>query len=240
MSCLIVEDEIYFAQVLHRAMQNHYSQNDIACDGERALAMAKTTCYDLILLDLTLPKIDGIAVLRRLRREGVASRILIVSGRDAVDQRIDGLNAGADDYICKPFHLEELHARVAALQRRPQPLLTVADLVLDNVRLSVTRGGQKIQLCRKEFSILEYLIRNAGIPVTRALLMEHCWDGESVAAPSVIDVYINCLRRKIDHGFENKLIHTLRGVGYTIMDTEAKKLSLVKRSTGTVDESVGT
>jgi DNA-binding response OmpR family regulator len=227
-SCLIVEDESYFAQVLQRAMQNHFSQVDIASDGEQALGLAKGARYSLILLDLTIPKIDGLFVLQRLRGEGVMSHILIVSGRDAVAQRIEGLRAGADDYICKPFHMDELRARVRALMRRPVPQLlrlSVADLVLDTVRLSVTRGGKRIELCKKEFAILEYLMRNSGYPVTRALLMDHCWDGKFEGSSSIIDVYINYLRRKIDQGFEKKLIHTLRGVGYTILDNENNALA---------------
>lgn len=223
MTCLIIEDDPCFAQVLQRAMRDHFSTVDIAADGEQALALAKGCRYVMILLDLTLPKIDGISVLQRLRHEGVLAHVLIVSGRDAVSERVEGLKAGADDYICKPFHLEELRARVKALLRRPVPQLLklcVADLEVDTVHMTVNRNGKRINLCKKEFAILEYLMRNSGYPVTRTLVLDHCWDHNFEGQPSIVDVYINFLRRKIDQGFDKKLIHTLRGIGYTLMDMD--------------------
>jgi DNA-binding response OmpR family regulator len=175
---------------------------------------------------LEVPKIDGLTLVQRLREKGVSVPILVLSRRGAVADRVQALWAGADDYLCKPFDMKELHARVRALSRRSasQVLkLRVADLEMDILKRSVTRASQRIDLCKKEFAILEYLMRNADSAVTRDKLLDHVWGGTFDRLTNIVDVYINYLRRKIDHGFEKKLIHTARGIGYMISGTDPRR-----------------
>lgn len=225
-SCLIVADDPVLARQLEQALQPQFVVVDLACDAEEALTFTDRTRYSLILLNVPLRGIDGSALVGKLRQTGVLAHVIILSDRCEVADRVEGLRAGADDYLCKPFHLDELLARVYALLRRPVPHLTklqVADLELDCTEQRVTRAGKRIHLGRKEFAILEYLMRNARHPVSRKQIIDACWDGGLEGSPSILDVYISYLRGKIDHGFQKKLIHTLRGVGYTITDSAPKK-----------------
>ena len=195
---------------------------DLASEGEDGLALAELTPYDLIVLDLMLPGLDGFQILRRLRDDGVATPVIILTARNAVDDKIRGLDLGADDYLTKPFAFEELLARVRALLRRGQPqvspVLKVADLALDPAARRVTRAGQRIELTAKEYALLEYLMRHHGRVLTRTMISEHVWDQTFDSYTNVIDVYVNYLRKKVDQGFEPKLIHTVRGVGYTLRE----------------------
>jgi DNA-binding response OmpR family regulator len=226
-SFLVIDDDQNNAQLLREALSEHgLSGIDIASDGDRGLSLASSTQYNLIILELAVPKIDGLTVLRSLREKGVSVPILVLSRRNAVADRVQALWAGADDYLCKPFDMEELHARVRALSRRSasQVLrLRVADLEMDILQRSVTRAGKRIDLCKKEFAILEYLMRNADSAVTRDKLLDHVWGGNFEGLTNIVDVYINYLRRKIDQEFEKKLIHTARGIGYMISGTDPRR-----------------
>jgi len=235
---LVIDDDQNNAQLLREALSEHgLSGIDVASDGDRGLSLASSTQYNLIILETDVPKVDGLTILRSLREREVSVPILVLSRRDAVADRVQALWAGADDYLCKPFEIEELHARVQALSRRSasQVLkLRVADLEMDILQRSVTRAGKRIDLCKKGFAILEYLMRNADSAVTRDKLLEHVWGGTSEGLTNRVDVYINYLRRKIDQNFEKKLIHTARGIGYMISGSdqrpETKPLRLI--STG--------
>jgi two-component system copper resistance phosphate regulon response regulator CusR len=193
---------------------------DIAADGEKALAQAYINDYDLIILDVMLPRKDGIEVCRELRAAGSATPILILTARDAVEDRVGGLDAGADDYLAKPFDFEELLARVRALLRRKSALypevINVADLSVNTRARQVSRGGREIDLTAKEYALLEYLARRANEVVGRADLAEHVWDENLDPFSKVIEVFIQRLRRKIDSGQESRLIHTRRGEGYLL------------------------
>ncbi|RMF10179.1 MAG: response regulator, partial [Alphaproteobacteria bacterium] len=188
-------------------------------DGE---FLAEVNDYDLIILDLMLPKKNGITVCRELRASGVSTPVLMLTARDSVEDRVRGLDAGADDYLPKPFAFEELLARVRALLRRQSetktPTLKLADLELDPISRRVTRAGKPIRLTTKEYALLEYLMRNAGKVLSRTLIGEHVWDMNFDPESNVIDVYISHLRAKIDKGFETPLLHTLRGQGYLLSD----------------------
>jgi DNA-binding response OmpR family regulator len=176
--------------------------------------------HDLIILDIALPKIDGLQVLKKLRERNVRTPVLLLTVRATIEDKVLGLDSGADDYLTKPFVFQELLARIRALLRRkPEagpPLLRVDNLVLDPARHLVTRGGERIDLTSKEFALLEYLMRNAGRVLTRAMISEHVWDYDFDTETNIIDVYVNYLRRKIDSGGEKKLIHTVRGSGYVL------------------------
>jgi DNA-binding response OmpR family regulator len=193
---------------------------DLASDGEEGLAMVLDQVHDLIILDIALPKIDGLQVLKKLRERKVPTPVLLLTVRATIEDKVLGLDSGADDYLTKPFVFQELLARIRALLRRkPEagpPLLRVDNLVLDPARHLVTRGGEKIDLTSKEFALLEYLMRNAGRVLTRAMISEHVWDYDFDTETNIIDVYVNYLRRKIDSGGEKKLIHTVRGSGYVL------------------------
>jgi DNA-binding response OmpR family regulator len=219
-SFLLVDDDKANAQLLRPALSDKgLSGIDIASDGEQALSLISSTRYNVIILELELPKIDGLTVLRSLREKGISVPVLVVSRRTTVADRVAALWAGADDYLCKPFELEELQARLRALSRRAasQVLkLMVADLEMDILQRSVRRAGKPIDLCKKEFAILEYLMRNVDCPVTRDKLLDHVWGGNFEGLTNIVDVYINYLRRKMDHDCQNRLIHTVRGTGYMI------------------------
>jgi two-component system, OmpR family, copper resistance phosphate regulon response regulator CusR len=227
MPCLMVEDNPVSALNMKYQLNREFVVN-IARDGEEALSLNDLPRYRFILLDLGLPKLDGLSVLRRLRQRGVSAPIIIVSCRDAISDRVEALRAGADDYVTKPFAPEELFARIRAKLRRP-PMqvmqLRVADLEMDCVRRTVRRAQKLIQLCSKQFLILECLMRNAGQPVTRAMILEHIWNYEYSGSSNVVNVYISQLRRKIDDGHPKELIHTVHGTGYTIMDPEAASVA---------------
>jgi heavy metal response regulator len=216
---LVVEDEVRVRSFVERGLREAGFAVDGAGDGEEGLRLALVNPYDAIVLDLMLPKKDGLAVLRELRAAGRATPVLVLTARDEVDDKVRGLNAGADDYLPKPFAFAELLARVRALLRRgtARPsLLEIGDLRVDILARKAERSGQRLDLTPKEFALLEYLARHAGEVVTRTMISEHVWDMNFDSFSNVIDVYIRYLRRKIDEPFEQKLIHTRRGVGYVL------------------------
>ncbi len=225
MRILVVEDEKRIADFLGRGLESAGYAVDLAADGNSALDMVHGTDYDLIILDLMLPDVDGLKVLEKLRNRKVSPPVLILSARGALDDRVKGLELGADDYLVKPFAFVELLARVRALLRRGQPIperLQVSDLVLDCIRRKVTRAGENIELAPKEFSILEYMMRNRGRPLSRTMIVEHVWDMDYDGLTNIVDVYIRHLRSKIDDRFPTKLIHTVRGIGYMLDMPEQK------------------
>jgi len=223
MRILVVEDEKRIADFLSRGLENGGYTADVAGDGATALEMVHATEYDLIILDLGLPDMDGMAVLKKIRTRKTSPPVLILSARDAVDDRVKGLETGADDYLVKPFAYVELLARVRVLLRRGQPTperLQVGDLSLDCIRRKVTRGGENIELAPKEFSILEYLMRNRGRPLSRTMIVEHVWDMDYDGLTNIVDVYIRHLRSKIDEKWPDKMIQTVRGIGYMLDSAE--------------------
>ena len=220
MRVLVVEDDAPLAGMLARSLREQGYAVDVAPDGEQALYQVAVNEYDLAILDLALPRRDGMEVARGVRARGLRLPILMLTARDAVRDRVAGLDAGADDYLTKPFELEELHARVRALLRRlPEVLpseLRVDDLVVDTRRHGAERGGTPIPLTTKEYAMLEYLARHAGRVVGRAELTEHVWDEHHDPMSNAIEVYINRLRRKVDRAGLTPLIHTHRGAGYRL------------------------
>jgi heavy metal response regulator len=220
MKILIVEDEKKVASFIKRGLkENHYTV-DVAEDGDRGLLLADVNEYDLIILDIMLPGTDGITVCRELRKRKKDVPIMLLTARDEVKDKVSGLDAGADDYLTKPFAFDELLARVRALSRRKTgqkvTKLRVADLELDQLTHKVTRGGREIELTSKEYSLLEYLMLNANRVVTRTMISEHVWEDDFDTFTNVINVYINYLRKKIDEGYEKNLIHSIRGTGYIL------------------------
>jgi len=221
MRILIIEDEKRIQDFLSRGLESAGYAVDVAGEGNAGVEMVHATEYDLIILDLNLPDIDGLQVLQKIRNRKVSPPVLILSARDAVDDRVKGLELGADDYLVKPFAFVEMLARVRALLRRGQPTperLQVGDLVLDCIRRKVTRSNENIELAPKEFSILEYMMRNRGRPLSRTMIVEHVWDMDYDGLTNIVDVYIRHLRSKIDDRYPAKMIHTVRGIGY-MLDT---------------------
>jgi two-component system copper resistance phosphate regulon response regulator CusR len=221
MRILVVEDEKRIADFLSRGLESGGYAVDVANTGGTAVDMVHAADYDLVILDLGLPDMDGLAVLQKIRNRKVSPPVLILSARDAVDDRVKGLEGGADDYLVKPFAFVELLARVRVLLRRGQPTperLQVGDLVLDCIRRRVTRAGENVDLAPKEFSILEYLMRNRGRPLSRTMIVEHVWDMDYDGLTNIVDVYIRHLRSKIDDKWPLKMIQTVRGIGY-MLDT---------------------
>jgi two-component system copper resistance phosphate regulon response regulator CusR len=220
MRILVVEDERVAAEVLAKGLREHAYAVDTAGDGATALEQAGTNDYDLIILDVLLPHINGLDVCSRLRADGLSVPILMLTARGGPDQRVEGLDAGADDYLPKPYHFPELLARVRALLRRGPALtpsvLCVQDLTLDTRARRVERAGRAIALTTKEYALLEYLVRRQGDVVGRADIAEHVWDDSFDPMSNLIEVYIQRLRRKIDDGQSVKLIHTRRGAGYSL------------------------
>jgi two-component system copper resistance phosphate regulon response regulator CusR len=218
---LVIEDEPKVARVLLEGLKAEQFAVDLAQDGESGLELASEADYDAIILDLNLPRLDGLTVLRRIRKKRFEMPVLILSARTDVADRVRTLNSGADDFLLKPFSFEELVARIHALLRRPTKLLdrlSVGDLEIDRVRHVATRAGKTIPLTQREYALLEYLMRNAGRPVTRTMVVEHVWNLGFEGLTNIVDVYINYLRTKIDGGFGTKLIHTVRGIGYVLAD----------------------
>jgi len=220
MRVLVVEDERKVASFLARALRENAYAVDIAETGEKALEMAAKAPYDVILLDVRLPGLSGIEVCRELRAGGVEAPVLMLTARSLVEQRVEGLDAGADDYLVKPFVLAELHARVRALIRRGLKLggakLRYADLEMDRHRRQVRRGSTAVSLTSKEFALLEFLMVHARETVTRSEIVEHVWDVHFDSETNLVEVYINRLRQKIDQNRSPKLIHTIRGAGYRL------------------------
>lgn len=218
MRVLVVEDELKIASFIRRGLKEEGFAVDVAHDGEEGHFLATTNDYDLLTLDVMLPKQDGFTLCKRLRNEGVQSLIIMLSVRDDVKDRVKGLDCGADDYLTKPFEFEELLARVRAQLRKKHVghhvSYVVGDLTLDPLTHEARRGDQVIPLTSREYALLEYLMRNAGKVVTRTMLAEHVWDIHFDSSSNVIDVYINYLRSKVDGGHEIKLIQTVRGRGY--------------------------
>ena len=220
MRILVVEDEPKVASFIRRALEEESYAVDAADNGNDGLDMAQGGSYDLVILDLMLPGLPGTEVLKRMRAARLKMPVLILTARSQVDQKVHGLDAGADDYLTKPFAIDELLARVRALLRRgtgePTGLLQVDDLVLNPATREVFRAGQRIELTSKEYALLEYLMRNTGRVLTRPMIAEHVWNLDFDTFTNVIDVYVNYLRNKIDRGRDRKLIHTVRGSGYVL------------------------
>ncbi|WP_019907869.1 MULTISPECIES: response regulator transcription factor [Thermoanaerobacter] len=224
MRILIVDDEENLVNALYKALKEEGYSVDIAQDGLEGLEYAKMNVYDVIILDIMLPGMDGIKILENLRNEGINTPVLMLTAKDATEDKVKGLDTGADDYMTKPFELCELMARIRALLRREaptkSPILKVADLELNTLTRQVKRGDKEITLTSKEFALLEYMMRNAGRVLTRTQIADHIWDYEFDGFSNIIDVYIRYLRKKIDDDFENKLIHTIRGSGYCLKESK--------------------
>jgi heavy metal response regulator len=220
MRILIVEDEEKISKFIKRGLKEEGYMVDLAEDGEKGHFFTTTNEYDLIVLDLMLPKMDGLALCRLLRGQGYQVPILMLTAKDAVKDKVEGLDSGADDYLSKPFAFEEFLARVRALLRKNDSKvptqLKVRDLTMDLLSHKVHRAGREINLTVKEYALLEYLMRNVDSIVTRTMISEHVWDINFDTFTNVIDVYINYLRNKVDHNFEHKMIHTVRGKGYIL------------------------
>lgn len=220
MRVLVVEDEKRIAGAIKKGLEHESYAVDVAYDGEEGFFLASTEDYDVIVLDLMLPKKDGLAVCRELRQQGVKTPILILTARGQVHEKVEGLNAGADDYLPKPFAFEELLARIRALTRRPKEyvdsVLNEDSLELNTLTFQVKRAGKEIKLSRKEFALLEYLMRHKHRIVTKDQIIEHVWDYDADILPNTVEAFIASLRRKIDRQFpdEQPLIHTVRGFGY--------------------------
>jgi len=218
---LVIEDDPHVAGFLVKALRETGASVDHAADGKDGLFLASAASYDAMVVDRMLPGLDGLAIIRALRAAGDGTPVLVLSALGEVDHRVEGLRAGGDDYLVKPFAFSELHARIEALLRRsrteaPSTRLQVADLELDLLARTVTRAGRPIDLQPREFRLLEYLMRHAGQVVTRTMLLEHVWDYHFDPQTNVIDVHVSRLRRKIDRDFETPLLHTVRGAGYVL------------------------
>ncbi len=220
MRILVVEDEKKVAGFIKQGLEEEGHAIDVALDGREGLLMALDGVHDLIILDINLPKLDGLSLLREFRHHQGKTPVLLLTVRAAIEDKVLGLDTGADDYLTKPFSFQELLARIRALLRRrveaSPPRLQVADLSLDPARRLVTRGTERIDLSSKEFALLDYFMRNPGRVLTRTMIAEHVWDYDFDPMSNIIDVYVNYLRKKIDTNREPKLIHTVRGVGYVL------------------------
>lgn len=223
MRLLIIEDEQRLANVIKKGFTEDGFAVDLAFDGEEGFFLASSESYDAIILDITLPKKDGLSVCRELRAQGIRTPILMLTAKVTLEDKVAGLDTGADDYLTKPFAFTELRSRIHALIRRNShelsSQLTISDLVLDPMKHTVSRGGTHISVTPKEFSVLELLLRHKDEVVTRTMITEHVWDYNFDGMSNVVDVFVASLRRKIDKKSSKKLIHTLHGVGYKISET---------------------
>ena len=219
-----MDDDVKLAGVMRQGLREHGFVVDLASDGPSGLAMGLDGAYDAIVLDVLLPRLDGLGVLRSLRARKIPAPVLMLSGRGALEDRVRGLDLGADDYLPKPFDFSELLARLRAITRRPasgpRTVLTLADLELDPAAREARRGNRRIELTAREFALLEYLLRRKGVVVTRDMILQNVWDADYERGSNLIEVYINYLRRKVDHDNATKLIHTVRGVGYVLREPE--------------------
>ncbi len=222
MRILVIEDEKKVAKFLQQGLEEERYTVDVVNDGEAGSHLALTEKFDLIILDILLPKKDGITLLREIRAKRISTPVLMLTAKSAIDDKVEGLDAGADDYLTKPFAFAELIARVRSLLRRGATekltILEVVDLQLDTVTHKAKRGDKVIELTGKEYALLEYFMRNVNRVLTRTLISEHIWNYNFDTGTNVIDVYMNHLRSKIDDGFDKKLLHTVRGVGYVLKD----------------------
>lgn len=220
MRVLLVEDEPGIAQFVRQGLVEAGYAVDVAPDGRSGWDYACAAEYDVIVLDIMLPELDGLQLLRQLRSEKIKAPVLLLTARDGIDDRVKGLDAGADDYLAKPFAFTELLARLRALLRRPplqgEPILRVADLEMDVANREVCRNGKRIDLSPREFTLLEYFMRHPRQVLTRDQITEHIWNFDFYGDSNVVDVYVGYLRRKIDRGFDPQLLHTVRGVGYRL------------------------
>ncbi|MGZ3514279.1 MAG: response regulator [Thermodesulfobacteriota bacterium] len=225
MRVLVVEDDVKIASFIVKGLKAAGYAVDHALDGENGLHMALTQPYDTAIIDIMLPKLDGLSLIERMRKEKVGTPVIILSAKASIDDRVKGLQTGGDDYLTKPFAFSELLARVQALIRRASGLseptrLTVGNLSMNLLTREVKRGDRKIELQPIEFSLLEYLMRSAGRIVSRTMIMEHVWNYNFDPQTNVVEARISRLRDKIDRGFDNKLIHTVRGVGYVLKEAD--------------------
>ncbi len=222
MRILIAEDERDMNLLLMRRLTREGYAVDTALDGRAALSLLDSTDYDAVILDIMMPGTDGLTILRIMRERGLTTPVIMLTALDTVDDRVIGLESGADDYIAKPFSLEELSARLKAVLRRSGKgvgvILKVGDLTVDTSEKKAYRGGKPLDLSAKEFSIIARLADNAGNVLSREDILAHCWNFDYTGSSNVVDVYIRYLRQKIDDGYENKLLHTVRGVGYVLRD----------------------
>ena len=223
MRILVVEDEKKVASFIKKGLEEEHYAVDTAYDGETGLYMAEVNEYDLIVLDLMIPKIDGLEILRRIRASKNNVPVLVLTAKDSVEDIVKGLDSGCDDYLTKPFAFMVFLARIRALLRREkidkEPLLKIADLTLSPITHKVVRRGKEMELTSKEYALLEYFMRNPDRVLTRTMISEHVWDCHFDSMTNVVDVYVNYLRKKIDKDFEPKLIHTIRGIGYMMKES---------------------
>ena len=222
MQILIVEDDVRLARALAHILEEDGYGTDVVHNGADGLAYAESDIYDVVILDVMLPKMDGFTVVTELRRKNVSTPVLLLTARDAIADRVAGLDSGANDYLVKPFALEELSARLRVLTRSQfgagDSRLVAGDLTLDTGTRRVKRGGAEIALSAREYALLEYLMHNKGIALSREKIENHVWNFDYEGGTNVVDVYIRYLRKKIDDGHERKLIHTVRGMGYVLRE----------------------
>ena len=224
MRILIAEDQKDLNRIITKRLSAEGYYVDSCFDGEEALSYIEMAEYDGIILDIMMPKRDGLSVLHSLRKKGIGTPVLFLTARDAVEDRVLGLDSGADDYLVKPFAFDELIARIRAMTRKSagnsSNIFSVADLVMDTASHTVTRGGKEIALSAKEFSLLEYLLRNKGHVLSRTMIENNLWNFDYSGGTNAVDVYIRYLRKKVDDGFEPKLIHTVRGCVYVLKENQ--------------------
>lgn len=226
MRILLAEDEKDLNNIITQMLSSNGYSVDSCFDGKEAMELLSYTDYDAVILDIMMPKADGFEVLRSLRRAGKSTPVLFLTARDAVEDRVKGLDSGANDYLVKPFSFDELFARLRVMTRSSfgiaDSVLRIADLTLDSASRRVCRNGREISLSAKEYQLLEYLMHNQGIVLSREKIEDHIWNYDYEGGTNVVDVYISYLRKKIDGGHENKLIHTVRGQGYVLREDSVK------------------